>query len=249
MVRSCRSGKRGRGAAPPVAAEPLPRPNAPPGILVPEDHVLADPPPPSFPPACSAEQQASALAPFEEADEEVIIASGVTPSTDDDMYERRHGGTRPSGDANANAAPPPVLNEAAGQVGEAASVRNDDPRRLRQCWEAGSVPKWAAVPKADDLNGPVGWASDGYVVLEAALPLSAVVPLLAMTRRQRTSRCAFCSTATPSIDVMPAPAAAAWRMRDSCSCTSRLAYPGRRYSTKSGRCGLSVSSVRCWLSG
>jgi len=47
------------------------------------------------------------------------------------------------------------------------------------------VPNWAAVPKADDLDGLVGSASDGYVVLEAALPLPAVVPLLAMTRRQK----------------------------------------------------------------
>jgi len=105
MVRSRRSGKRRRGEPAPVAAEPLPRPSAPPGILVPEDHLLADSPPPSFPLACSAEQRASALALFEETDEKVILASGVAPSTDGDMDERSHGGTRPSGDANA--APPP----------------------------------------------------------------------------------------------------------------------------------------------
>jgi len=185
MVRSCRSGKWRRGHAAPFAAEPPPRPNAPPGILVPEDHLLADPPPPSFPPACSAEQRASALALFEETDEEIILASGVAPRTDDDMDERLHGGTRPSGDANANAAPPPVLKEAAGQVGGAASVRNDDPRRPCLFWEAAAVPNWAAVPKADDVDGLVRSASDGYVVLEAAIPLSSVVPLLAMTRRQK----------------------------------------------------------------
>jgi len=150
---------------------------------VPEDHLLADSPPPSFPLACSAEQRASALALFEETEEEVILASGVAPSTDGDMDERSHGGTRPSGDANAS--PPPVLNEAAGPVGGAASVRSDDPRRPCRCWEAASVPNWAAVPKADDLDGLVGSASDGYVVLEAALPLPAVVPLLSMTRRQK----------------------------------------------------------------
>ena len=152
---------------------------------MPEDHLLADPTPPSFPPAFSAEQRAIALALFEETDEEVILASGVAPSTDDNMDERRHGGTRPSRDANANAAPPPVVNEAAGQVGGATSVRNHDPRRPCRCWEAASVPNWAAAPKVDDLDGLVGSASDGYVVLEAALPLSAVVPLLAMTRRQK----------------------------------------------------------------
>eukprot|EP00168_Porphyra_purpurea_P016355 TRINITY_DN5267_c0_g1_i2.p1 TRINITY_DN5267_c0_g1~~TRINITY_DN5267_c0_g1_i2.p1 ORF type:complete len:161 (+),score=18.06 TRINITY_DN5267_c0_g1_i2:222-704(+) len=113
------------------------------------------------------------------------------------------------------------------------------------CWEAASVPNWTAVPEADDLDDLVGAACDGYVVMKAALPLPAVVPLLAMTRRQKNLKMHLIFNDYPvdRCDTIPG----GCRMED-----ERLMYgykPPRLPKTKLlddvGACGPSPSSVRC----
>ena len=58
-------------------------------------------------------------------------------------------------------------------------------RRPCRCWDAASVPNWAAVPGVGDLRSLLGAASAGYLAMEGVLPLPAVVPLLEMLQRQK----------------------------------------------------------------